>query len=291
MDDSIFIPKYDGIFRHYIFEQNIYHSLIQSAEIYNKPTYTLKDLQKFFPSLSYRVLNDWDKKKLISGSRKNQDSGWRKFSIIDIIKFFIIIDLRKYGMPIPKIKNVIHNLSLNFIFIKDPNTDEFIKTEYLHFEYFLIQSSIGQKILLLIDDIQFTLLHNEADMLNLISSKEFYAPCLLLPFYDYVRKFFKWLSCDIKIEKYSTIYGLLKLRFDLKERIILDIINNEKYQKIEIIKKNQDHHLITAHSVRSGKFNKKDVLDSIDQKNYQSVKAIKEDGQIVAISQEERFWI
>jgi len=291
MDSSIFIPEYDGIFRHYIFEQNIYHSLIQSAEIYNKPTYTLKKLQNFFPSLSYRVLNDWDKKKLISGSRKNQDSGWRKFSIIDIIKFFIIIDLRKYGMPIPKIKNVIHNLSLNFIFIKDPNTGEFIKTEYLHFEYFLIQSSIGQKILLLIDDLQFTLLHNEADMLNLISSKEFYAPCLLLPFYDYVGKFFKWLSRDIKIDKYSTIHGLLKLRFDLKERIILDIINNEKYQKIVIIKKNQDHLLITAHSIRSGKFNKKDVLDLIDQKKFQSVKAIKEDGQIVTISQKERFWI
>lgn len=291
MDFPILIPEYNMWFQKHIFEQYIYHALTRDVRIYKRPTYTVKDLQIFFPSLSYRVLSDWDKKKLISGSRKNQDSGWRKFSAIDIIKFFIITDLRKYGMPIPKIKNIIHELSHNFVIIKDPDTGQDIKTEHLHFEYFCILSSIGEKILLLIDDRQYTLLQNEAGMFDLISSKDFYAPCLLLPFYDYVRKFFKQLTIDIKIKKHTTLYGLLQNRFVLKEKIILDIINNEKYQKIIITKKNQDHLLITTHSVRSGKFNKKDVMDLIDQKEYQSVKAIKEDGQIVAISQEERFWI
>lgn len=291
MDSSIFIPEVNMYVRQGIFEQSIYHSLIQSAEFFKKPTYTLKDLQNYFPSLSYRVLNDWDKKKLISGSRKNQDSGWRRFSSIDVIKFFIITDLRKYGMPIPRIKNVINDLSRNFVFIEDPDTGQRMKTEYLHFEYFFLLSGTGQKILLLIDDQQYTLLHNEIEILRIVSSKDFYAPCLMLPFHDYVRKYFKRLSRDIKIKKYSTLDGLLQIRFELKERIILDIINNEKYRKIEIIKKNQDHLLITAHSVRSGKFNKKNLLDLIDQKKYQSVEAIKEDGQIVAISQKERFWI
>jgi len=194
-------------------------------------------------------------------------------------------------MPIPRIKKVIDDLSHNFVIIKDPDTDQDRKTEYLHFEYFFILSSIGEKILLLIDDRQFTLFHNEADMFPLISSKDFYAPCLLLPFYDYVRKFLKQLAIDIKIKKYSTLYALLQVRYDLKERRILDIIYNEKFRKIEITKKNNGHLLITAKSVRSGKFNKKDVLDLIDQKKYQSVKAIDEDGQIVTISQEERFWI
>ena len=291
MDSSISIPKVNTIVKQSIFELNIYHSLIRSEKIFNKPSYTLKDLQNFFPSLSYRVLNDWDKKKLISGSRKNQDSGWRRFSTIEVIKFFIITDLRKYGMPIPKIKNVIHDLSCNFIFIVDPKTGQIVKTEYLNFEYFFLLSSAGQKILLLIDDQQYTLLHAEVEILRIVSSKDFYSPCLILPFHDYVRKYLKRLSRDIKIEKNSTLDGLLEIRFDLKESIILDIINNEKYQEIEIIRKNQDHFLITASSIRSGKFNKKDLLDLIDQKKYQSVKAIKEDGQIVAISQEERFWV
>jgi len=291
MDDSIFIPEYNVFFKDYIFKKNTYHSIIKSAEFYNKPIYSLKDLQKFFPTLSYRVLNDWDKKKLIGGLRKNKDAGWRKFSTIDIIKFFIIIDLRKYGMPIPKIKNVLHDLSRNFIFISDLNTGQNVKTKYLHFEYFFILSSVGEKILLLIDDIQYTLLHNERDMFNLISSKDFYAPCLLLPFYDYVRKYFRQLTIDIKLKKYSTLTGLLQARFELKEKIIMDLVNNDKYKKIEIIRKNNDHHLITAHSIRSGKFNKLDILDSIDQKDYQSVTAIEENGQIVAISQEERFRI
>jgi DNA-binding transcriptional MerR regulator len=291
MDFPIHIPEYNVFFQQHIFQKSVYHTVIKNAKIYKTPAFTLKGLQKYFPSLSYRVLSDWDKKKLISGSRKNQESGWRKFSVIDIIKFFIIIDLRKYGMPIPRIKKVIHDLSQNFLLIRNPDTGEFTNTEYLHFEYFFILSTTGQKILLLIDNQQNTLLHNEVDMFRLISSKDFYAPCLLLPFYDYVRKFLKQLSIDIKIKKYSTLYDLLQVPFNLKERIILDIINNEKYRKIEIIKKNQDHLLINAQSIRSGKFNKKDVLDLIDQKEYQSVKAIKEDGQIVTISQEERFWI
>ena len=291
MGDPILIPEYNVWFQKYIFEESTYHSVIQSAEYFKRPIYTLNYLQNFFPSLSYRVLNDWDKKKLISGSRKKHDSGWRKFSAIDIIKFFIITDLRKYGMPIPGIKKVIDDLSSDFIMIRDPKTDQLRKTDYLHFEYFFILSSIGEKTLLLIDDRQYTLLHNEVDMFRLISSQDFYAPCLLLPFYEYARKYFKQLTIDIKIKKYSTLTGLLQARFALKENIIMDLVNNEKYKRIEIIRKNNDHLLITAKSVRSGKFNKKDVLDSIDQKAYKSVKAITEDNQIVAISQEERFWI
>jgi DNA-binding transcriptional MerR regulator len=291
MDFPILIPEYNVFFQQHIFEKSVYQSVIQSAEYYKKPIYTIKDLQKYFPSLSYRVLNDWDKKKLISGSRKKQDSGWRKFSAIDIIKFFIITDLRKYGMPIPLIKNVICNLSRNLIITRDPKTGEYRKTKCLDFEYFFLLTSIGEKTLLLIDDRQYTLLHNESAMFRLISSKNFYAPCLLLPFYEYVRKYFKQLTIDIKIKKYSTLSGLLQARFHLKEKTIMDLVNNDKYKKIEIIRKNNNHHLITAKSIKSGKFNKKDVLDLIDQKDYQSVKAIKEDGQIVAISQEERFWI
>lgn len=291
MDFPITIPEYNVLFQQDIFQKSVYHTVIKNAKIYKKPVFTLKGLQKYFPSLSYRILNDWDKKGLISGSRKNQDSGWRKFTVIDIIKFFIIIDLRKYGMPIPKIKKVIHDLSQNFVLIYNQDSDQFTNTEVRLFEYFFILSTTGQKILLLIDNQQNTLLHSEADMFRLISLKDFYAPCLLLPFYDYVRKFLKQLSIDIEIKKYSTLYGLLQVPFNLKERIIIDLINNEKYKKIEIIRKNNDHHLITTNSVRSGKFNKKDVLDLIDQKEYQSVKAIKEDGQIVAISQEERFRI
>lgn len=291
MDFPLAIPNYNVFFQQHIFEKTIYQSVIQYAEFYNKPIYTIKNLKKFFPSLSYRVLNDWDKKRLIGGSRKKQDSGWRKFSAIDIIKFFIITDLRKYGMPIPLIKNVIYDLSRNLILTRDPKTGAYRKTECLHFEYFFLLSSIGDKTLLLIDDRQFTLLHNESALFRLISSKNFYAPCLLLPFYEYVRKYFKQLTIDVEIKKYSTLSGLLEARFHLKEKTIMDIINNKKYQKIIINRKNQDQLLITANSIRSGKFNKKDVLDLIDQKDYQSVKAIKEDGQIVAISQEERFWI
>jgi len=291
MDSPILIPEYNAWFQKYIFKQNVYHSMIKSAKIYNNPVYTLKDFQKFFPTLSYRVINDWDRKKLIGGTRKNLDAGWRKFSIMDIIKFFIITDLRKYGMPIPKIKNVLQDLSCNFIFLKDEKSGLPEQTKYLHFEYFLILCTVGEKILLLIDEQQNTLLHDEYNMFHLLGSKYFYAPCMLLPFYEYVKKFFKWVSFDIKTRKDTTLYGLLEIVYNLKIQTILGLIANDKYKKIEIKRKSNDHLLITAKSVRSGKFNKKDILDSIDQKDYLSVKTTKEDGQIVTITLEERFWI
>lgn len=290
MDYSIIIPEFSAYAGSIEYNKKVYHHLISQREILHKPIYSNKDIQDFFPSLSYRMMNDWEKKKMITGSR-SKEMGWRKFSITDIVELFIITDLRKFGLPIPSIKKVLNDLRMNIIGSSNPKTKELETVEYRNFEYFLILSSIGEKNLLLIDEQHSTLLHNEATIIDLVSADNFYSPYLILPFYAYVRKCYQKLMIDIKLKKSTTIHSLLQNRYQLKETIILDIIENDKFQKIEIIKKNRDHFLITGKSVRSGKFNKKEVLDVIDQKDFQSIEAVKENNQIVTITQEEKFWI
>ena len=47
--------------------------------------------------------------------------------------------------------------------------------------------------------------------------------------------------------------------------------------------------VITAESVRSGNFSKKELLDLIDSHNYQEIKTLKVDGRIIRIYQKEKI--
>jgi DNA-binding transcriptional MerR regulator len=69
-----------------------------------------KDILKMFP-LSYRQLNEWEKRGICLGDRKNQCWGsWRKYSIKDSISFAIILMLRDTGIPLAQSQRVIRSL-------------------------------------------------------------------------------------------------------------------------------------------------------------------------------------
>jgi hypothetical protein len=53
--------------------------------------------------LSYRQLNDWDSKGALPNSREQQ-AGWRKFSVRDLFVLMVCSEVRKrYGMPLEKL--------------------------------------------------------------------------------------------------------------------------------------------------------------------------------------------
>ncbi len=77
---------------------------------------TAKDLQKSL-GLSYRQLNDWEKRGIIKSILNRpfvkKAEGWRKFSIIDLIYFGILVNLKKQGIPVSKLITTIETLRLN----------------------------------------------------------------------------------------------------------------------------------------------------------------------------------
>lgn len=61
--------------------------------------FTIKDTDS-----TYRVINHWSKLGLFEDAREEENKGWRKFSLVDMVWLKVLMELRKFGFPLEKIK-------------------------------------------------------------------------------------------------------------------------------------------------------------------------------------------
>lgn len=266
-----------------IFLSENYDFTKKHADTLNTPRFTIKKSQAFINNITYRKINDWDSKNMISGSRNNAKAGWRKFSLVDIIRFYIISDLRKIGLDIEKIKNILGNISnASFNLVKNGKSHN---ETFLQLEYFILSCLNGNKILLLIDEEGNTSFFSEKDAVEAyLHFDEASSPLIILPFFSYARRMFK----KAKEEKLdSTIEELYKNKLTEKEKKILNIINEKKYESITIKKQNGEINTIKAREVLKGNFSEKDVADKIKEKDYQTVTVLVTNGKRTIITREE----
>ncbi len=66
--------------------------------------FTVKDTD-----ITYRLLNHWSEAGLLDDSREN-DSGWRKLSVKDIVWLRLLRDLREFGMSLDALRNTYNSL-------------------------------------------------------------------------------------------------------------------------------------------------------------------------------------
>ncbi|MBI4778573.1 MerR family transcriptional regulator [Candidatus Desantisbacteria bacterium] len=62
--------------------------------------------------ITYRMVNDWDLRGMFDAERQTM-RGWRKFSIVDVIKLSIIKKLKGAGFPLYKLKDILNWLGCN----------------------------------------------------------------------------------------------------------------------------------------------------------------------------------
>jgi len=74
-----------------------------------------------------------------------------------------------------------------------------------------------------------------------------------------------------------------------EEQKIMEIFRNGDFQEILIKKKDNRDIRIHAKSRMSGNFSESDFLRTIREKDFQTVTAIKENGKIVCLQQEQRI--
>jgi DNA-binding transcriptional MerR regulator len=91
-------------------------------------------------SQNYRVINHWSEEGLLL-KQKGRGSGWRKFSLIDILWIGIIGDLRMLGYPLDKIKTTKESLF---------HRTEDGKEDTLYFELFIGRMVVKDNVLLII---------------------------------------------------------------------------------------------------------------------------------------------
>lgn len=70
----------------------------QICAMLDQKRYTVKDTE-----LTYRIINHWMSEGLLEDDRE-QTAGWRKLSFKDIIWLRVLQDLRKFGLPLEKLR-------------------------------------------------------------------------------------------------------------------------------------------------------------------------------------------
>lgn len=257
---------------------------IEYQSVLNQPRFPFKKSKFFINDLTYKKVNDWDNKNVISGERDNKDAGWRNFSFIDITKFFIISDLRKLGFNIDKINKILKNISTYSLGSLKKNTLH--KHTFFLLEYFFLDCLKGNKNFIIIEKDEEIFFLDKIDL----SQNPFYldqmsAPITVLPFFDYVRRIAKTANIKVKYDKNSMVYDLFNIL--PQEMKMLDIIRNKNFETITITKKNGEISTVKAKKIYIGIFSDKDVIDAINQRDYQNVSVSVKDGKKINISREE----
>jgi DNA-binding transcriptional MerR regulator len=290
------LSHYDNLTR-YVKNPETYYSTKKDINTLREPKFLLKKSKQFIENLTYKKINDWEEKGLISGSRNNKEAGWRKFSINDITKLYVITDLRRLGVSLDKIKNIIEHMSKEVFDSYDVHNGKGnklivmpVKKEFLCLEYFVFVCLEGSKMLLLVDENQNVFFLDEADTIDFhFRHDAASSPLIILPFFSYIEKISTILKTDIKVNPDTTIASLLGSNLNEQEKKILKIISNKRYREITILKSNNEEVTIKAKSRKSGNYSDDDIIDSINGGDYQSVTIITEKGKRVALIQEERI--
>lgn len=260
----------------------------KAAYLLHKPMYTVKAVKSVVNNLTYRKINDWEQKKIISFSR-NKKAGWRQFSKIDIIKLFIISDLKRFGFQSDKIRGIINQISNSSVEFYHRKTKKSVRRKFLELEHSFFQCTSEIKNLIFLNkngkiyffaenDVQLFYFYNKDDL-----------PLLTLPFFDYVAKTFGRFPVKENIRGEIKVSDLLQNNLTEREKNILMIIENGDYEEILIRKTNNEKIFISAKSRKSGDFTEKDILNMIKSKNYQRVTVINDKGKTVSLIQEQRF--
>jgi hypothetical protein len=98
---------------------NISDEFKKLRESLNDRKYTVKET-----SISYRVINHWGSNNILPEGVRD-DSGWRKFNLIEIIWLHAVTQMRNFGLSLKKI-NVVRNSVMTW----DARSDEYSSVEF-----------------------------------------------------------------------------------------------------------------------------------------------------------------
>ncbi len=273
-------------------EKNSY--VEKKTHFLHKPLWTAAKLRAIVKDLTYRQINDWDSKNLIYCSRRAGVKGWRMLSIADMIRLCIVSDLRKIGVAAPQIRTVLKRISTDSVRLADTKTGIVKSFRFLLLEHAIISCIVGVKMLLLVARNERTFLLDEyRAVLSHFYVEDTSSPIIILPFFSYVKQVFALLRKDKKLHtsRFWTFASLLEGLPTEKEMKILDIIRNKAFQKIELVKSDNEQFTVSGISHQQGIFSNKDVIEAIEKGLYQNITVIRKDGKKIGLVREEKMKI
>lgn len=257
-----------------VFEAKYYNGLLghclSCGYILRRPLLTFKDLKKIDSSLTYRCLNEWESRGLISSTRHVSKRGWRRFSITQAVELLFVIELKRFGMSSSRIGKVMEYITYRY--------------EYCSIsELYIFLSNAGFHIGVIVQPDGNVIIHQTEELLKVYTANINYPTAFLYaPFSDYVLKV--WNSMGEGFEFYNrNLYNLIPPKYLETLRIIF----HDEYEEIKILKKNDKVHSIKKISRRSGDFSKNELLRTLDSADYKRLEVYKKSGKIITIVNED----
>lgn len=257
------------------------------AQLLYNPIFTIQDTQSIVDDLTYRKINDWDTKDILSCSRDNKETGWRRFSIIDILKLMIISQLRKFGVATENIKIIMDRISSGFKVPAGYKTDKIAGVAMSILEKGFISCVGNERLFLLIDEDARAFFLPEKELGFYTASDDIPSSLLTLPFFSYVQKIIMALHKNAKTSDNPFIEKLAHEILSERERKILDIIRNKAYEELTIVRGNGSEMTVRAKSRERREFSDKDAIKAINDKDYQNITVAVVGGKKLSITREE----
>lgn len=286
MDNCKNLNDYDNFKKERAYNSAEYSIAKEYAPLFCEQAFTIKQIKNCVEDITYRKVNDWENKGLLVVNREKNSVGWRRFSINDVLKLSIISDLKKFGLNYHKIKTIIDKISQDTI---RPKNIKNVEEKFLKLEYNFLCGMQGEKLYLMIDKYNSHLFETILVITDFIYGDSYLDPkIIILPFFFYIQTLSsKLLNINRNYPSDSICLKFLELRLTDKEKKILEIIRDKKYQEI-FIKKNNDEFKIKAKIKKNGLISDKDIINLINSKDYQNVTVTTEKGQKISIIQEIR---
>ncbi len=249
---------------------------------FREPIMTLKGIQHFEKSWTYRKINYWESQGLINPSRVNGTSGWRKFSLVEVVLLRVIADLKGLGMSIEAIDTTVSDMTDKESIFSGPGMTP-IET------FLLIALCTKQRTSLLVFIKGHALFHLTGYILQWINGVEMaHDRYIHLPFSKYVSQVFEGIQPDKKVDIHGMEFFAWPI-LDGKLRKVMNIIENDKYEKIVITKSNGEVKTIKTVRRRRGKFKNNYLIDLMRKNDARKFTIHFLDGRELVVTEEEMW--
>ena len=249
-----------------------YEKVLSEVENVNKPRYYPQQIIKLIPEITSRKLNDWDAKGLLVKHRESS-SGWRLFSLADVVRLRIIQDLKTYGMS-----NIQIQKALTDIFELNDT-----KRQYL-FETFLNICATARKVVIIVEfDGSASLYLEDSAYVNLKMDKNCCKPVLILPFYDYCIPFMPHNGYKMTVTASEVVNEQNRANLG----VIADCLIDEECREISLKKNNGKL------NIKPKRFNKNvskqdfiKYIQNLDNESFKDIRISLQNGKITTLSEE-----
>lgn len=257
----------------------LYEKSLNQKKTDERQVFTIKDLE----DVSYRQLNDWDKRGFLKSCKRDNSNGWRKFSVFDITCLKIIRDMKK---------NLYSDDVINFILQQITNIKSSLLTGILYNDekdlYYLVSSQkggygIGKGKDTLVDfhreiSSDFNLKNLLSESLLIIPIGQYYKECMI-----------KYFKKELEIDKNNKINPFCDMPAPLRHILIIDTIENDDYIEVLIRKKQSDY--IIKPKCKDNLLTKEELFEMIKNAEYETVELKFTNGNSVFLKKEETIKI